>query len=255
MQGTIIKVAVSDGDTVSAGDLVVVLEAMKMENPVTAHKDGTITGLSANAGSSVSQGTVHLRDQGLTADPVEINAGSWYLRPLRADDRIDDRPAVVASCADPEICRWRSRPDPDLVEAMAYIRQRAGEWERDERCTWAVCEPTTGEMLGEVELTSLDLDHGTAEAACWALPRARGRGMTTTALSAVLRFGFGGLGLQCVGLRLGRGQRRVRACGGEVRVPAGGAQARGHGGRRAAGGRARGVPIGDGPLTFVHAAF
>jgi acetyl-CoA/propionyl-CoA carboxylase biotin carboxyl carrier protein len=58
MQGTIIKVAVSDGDTVSAGDLVVVLEAMKMENPVTAHKDGTVTGLSAEAGSSISQGTV-----------------------------------------------------------------------------------------------------------------------------------------------------------------------------------------------------
>ena len=58
MQGTIIKVAVSDGDTVSAGDLIVVLEAMKMENPVTAHKAGTITGLAAEAGSSVSQGTV-----------------------------------------------------------------------------------------------------------------------------------------------------------------------------------------------------
>jgi acetyl-CoA/propionyl-CoA carboxylase biotin carboxyl carrier protein len=58
MQGTIIKVAVSDGDQVSAGDLVVVLEAMKMENPVTAHKAGTITGLSAAQGSSVSQGTV-----------------------------------------------------------------------------------------------------------------------------------------------------------------------------------------------------
>ncbi len=58
MQGTIIKVAVADGDAVSAGDLVVVLEAMKMENPVTAHKDGTITGLSADAGSSVSQGTI-----------------------------------------------------------------------------------------------------------------------------------------------------------------------------------------------------
>jgi acetyl-CoA/propionyl-CoA carboxylase, biotin carboxylase, biotin carboxyl carrier protein len=58
MQGTIIKVAVSDGDTVQAGDLVVVLEAMKMENPVTAHKGGTITGLAADAGTSVSQGTV-----------------------------------------------------------------------------------------------------------------------------------------------------------------------------------------------------
>ena len=58
MQGTIIKVAVSDGDTVSAGDLVVVLEAMKMENPVTAHKDGTVTGLSAELGSSITQGSV-----------------------------------------------------------------------------------------------------------------------------------------------------------------------------------------------------
>jgi acetyl-CoA/propionyl-CoA carboxylase, biotin carboxylase, biotin carboxyl carrier protein len=58
MQGTIIKVVVADGDSVSAGDLVVVLEAMKMENPVTAHKDGTVTGLSANAGSPVSQGSV-----------------------------------------------------------------------------------------------------------------------------------------------------------------------------------------------------
>jgi acetyl-CoA/propionyl-CoA carboxylase biotin carboxyl carrier protein len=58
MQGTIIKIAVADGDTVSAGDLVVVLEAMKMENPVTAHKDGTITGLSAETGSTVSQGNV-----------------------------------------------------------------------------------------------------------------------------------------------------------------------------------------------------
>jgi acetyl-CoA/propionyl-CoA carboxylase, biotin carboxylase, biotin carboxyl carrier protein len=58
MQGTIVKVAVSDGDTVAEGDLVVVLEAMKMENPVNAHKAGTVTGLAASAGSSVSQGTV-----------------------------------------------------------------------------------------------------------------------------------------------------------------------------------------------------
>ena len=58
MQGTVIKVAVSDGDTVEAGQLVVVLEAMKMENPVTAHKAGTITSLTAEQGASVSQGTV-----------------------------------------------------------------------------------------------------------------------------------------------------------------------------------------------------
>ena len=58
MQGTVIKVAVSDGDTITAGDLVVVLEAMKMENPVTAHKSGTVTSLAAEPGGSVSQGAV-----------------------------------------------------------------------------------------------------------------------------------------------------------------------------------------------------
>ncbi|MGH3787726.1 MAG: biotin carboxylase N-terminal domain-containing protein [Pseudonocardiaceae bacterium] len=58
MQGTVVKVAVTDGDPVDAGDLIVVLEAMKMENPVTAHKAGTITGLTAHTGTSVAQGTV-----------------------------------------------------------------------------------------------------------------------------------------------------------------------------------------------------
>jgi len=58
MQGTVVKVAVSEGDPVDTGNLIVVLEAMKMENPVTAHTAGTITGLTARAGTSVTQGTV-----------------------------------------------------------------------------------------------------------------------------------------------------------------------------------------------------
>ncbi|PWJ26085.1 biotin carboxyl carrier protein /biotin carboxylase [Branchiibius hedensis] len=58
MQGTIVKVLVADGDQVAAGDTVVVLEAMKMEQPITAHKDGTISGLSASVGETVTSGTV-----------------------------------------------------------------------------------------------------------------------------------------------------------------------------------------------------
>ncbi|MFJ6076851.1 acetyl/propionyl/methylcrotonyl-CoA carboxylase subunit alpha [Pseudarthrobacter sp. NPDC092419] len=58
MQGTIVKVAVADGDVVAEGDLVVVLEAMKMEQPLTAHRSGTITGLKAAAGETVSAGAV-----------------------------------------------------------------------------------------------------------------------------------------------------------------------------------------------------
>ncbi|CAN7281776.1 ATP-grasp domain-containing protein [Arthrobacter sp. LjRoot14] len=58
MQGTIVKVAVVEGDIVAEGDLVVVLEAMKMEQPLTAHRAGTITGLVAIAGETVSAGAV-----------------------------------------------------------------------------------------------------------------------------------------------------------------------------------------------------
>jgi acetyl-CoA/propionyl-CoA carboxylase biotin carboxyl carrier protein len=58
MQGTVVKVAVADGDTVSAGDLVAVVEAMKMENPVTAHKDGVVSDLAVEVGAAVTAGTV-----------------------------------------------------------------------------------------------------------------------------------------------------------------------------------------------------
>ncbi|MFI6045357.1 acetyl/propionyl/methylcrotonyl-CoA carboxylase subunit alpha [Nocardia sp. NPDC051321] len=58
MQGTVVKVAVEEGQTVEAGDLIVVLEAMKMENPVNAHKAGVVTGLSVEAGAAITQGTV-----------------------------------------------------------------------------------------------------------------------------------------------------------------------------------------------------
>ncbi|MBR7743521.1 ATP-grasp domain-containing protein [Phycicoccus sp. BSK3Z-2] len=58
MQGTIVKIAVEDGATVAAGDTVVVLEAMKMEQPITAHKAGTVTGLTAEVGATVTNGAV-----------------------------------------------------------------------------------------------------------------------------------------------------------------------------------------------------
>ena len=58
MQGTIVKVAVEEGQQVAEGDVIVVLEAMKMEQPLKAHKAGTVTGLSASVGDSVTSGAV-----------------------------------------------------------------------------------------------------------------------------------------------------------------------------------------------------
>ncbi|WP_237208208.1 acetyl/propionyl/methylcrotonyl-CoA carboxylase subunit alpha [Rothia nasimurium] len=58
MQGTIVKVATKDGAKVAEGDLIVVLEAMKMEQPITAHKAGKVTGLKLKAGDTVSAGAI-----------------------------------------------------------------------------------------------------------------------------------------------------------------------------------------------------
>jgi acetyl-CoA/propionyl-CoA carboxylase biotin carboxyl carrier protein len=56
MQGTIVKIVATEGGTVAVGDTIVVLEAMKMEQPLTAHKAGTVTGLSAEVGQTVTSG-------------------------------------------------------------------------------------------------------------------------------------------------------------------------------------------------------
>jgi len=58
MQGTIVKIAVEDGQTVEQGQTVVVLEAMKMEQPINAHKAGVVSGLTAEIGATVTSGTV-----------------------------------------------------------------------------------------------------------------------------------------------------------------------------------------------------
>ncbi|MEU2430994.1 biotin carboxylase N-terminal domain-containing protein [Streptomyces sp. NPDC007861] len=58
MQGTIVKVAVEEGQQVNEGDLVVVLEAMKMEQPLNAHRSGTVKGLAAEVGASLTSGAV-----------------------------------------------------------------------------------------------------------------------------------------------------------------------------------------------------
>jgi acetyl-CoA/propionyl-CoA carboxylase, biotin carboxylase, biotin carboxyl carrier protein len=58
MQGTIVKIGVEEGQDVAEGDVIVVLEAMKMEQPLKAHKGGTVTGLNAEVGASVTSGAV-----------------------------------------------------------------------------------------------------------------------------------------------------------------------------------------------------
>jgi RimJ/RimL family protein N-acetyltransferase len=116
-------------------------------------------------------------------DPVEINAGTYYLRQLRADNLFDDREALRAFAF----------TDPD-----AHIAGRAAGWLADTGYTWAIADPPTGALLGEVGLTALDVHTGRAEAICWVAPDRRGRGIAGVALASVLRFGFAALDLHTV---------------------------------------------------------
>jgi hypothetical protein len=82
-------------------------------------------------------------------DPIEINAGEWYLRALRADSRVDDRPALAdLGVIDPE-----------------HVAHSAAQWSADASYSWAVCEVTTGELLAHVTL-----DPATGEIAARARP-------------------------------------------------------------------------------------
>ncbi|HWO64147.1 MAG TPA: GNAT family N-acetyltransferase [Umezawaea sp.] len=135
-------------------------------------------------------------------EPVEINAGEYYLRQLRADDRIDDGGALVAAFADPEIRRWQGGLlVEDAAGAKKYVEFRAWQWESDQRYSWAVCDQLLGNPVGEVALKDVDPHNGSAELVCWTAAEHRGRGIAVHAATAVTGFGFGFVGLHRISYR------------------------------------------------------
>ncbi|GGK56334.1 hypothetical protein [Nocardia camponoti] len=108
-------------------------------------------------------------------EPIEINAGAWYLRALRADRRIDDRPAL----ADGGVT------DPD------YVATRSAQWADESHFSWAVCVPTTAELVAEIGVTPSP--DGTAAVSGWA--RTGFDDALATGLESVTRFVAGALGL------------------------------------------------------------
>jgi RimJ/RimL family protein N-acetyltransferase len=144
-------------------------------------------------------------------EPVEINAGEYYLRQLRADDRIDDTAALVAAFADPEIRRWQGGLlVDDEAGARKYVEFRTWQWESDQRYSWAVCDQLLGNPVGEVALKDVDPHNGSAELVLWTAPEHRGRGIAVHAATAVIGFGFGFVELHRISYRQAVGNTASR---------------------------------------------
>ena len=100
MQGTVVKIAVEEGQEVAEGDLVVVLEAMKMEQPLNAHKSGTVANITAEVGTTVPNGTPLLEIRTEPASPPAETA--------RGHEPLPDRPEppMIGATPDDGRLRW-----------------------------------------------------------------------------------------------------------------------------------------------------
>lgn len=130
--------------------------------------------------------------------------GSWALRPFRKSDV----PAVTEACADPVTQHWLGHmPSPyGPDDAREFIRTRDDEHASGRGLYWAVAEPETDRCVASIGIGSVNVANGSAEVGYWVHPEARGRGVATSSLRAVVRHAAlptedGGLGLHRLILR------------------------------------------------------
>jgi RimJ/RimL family protein N-acetyltransferase len=124
------------------------------------------------------------RQPSLRAGPALV------LRPWQASDVT----AVVAAYADPQIQRWHLQTK-DEAAASRWIEQWKVLWQNETDASWAITDEASGAVLGRMGLRGIHLDEGRAEAAYWVLPAARGRGVATSALQALIDWAFQEVGL------------------------------------------------------------
>lgn len=134
--------------------------------------------------------------------PTEIAAGGLQLRIWD----LSLLPAVLEAAVDPAISTWNPVrfADPDTGAelqgeelARTWIGQRS-DWE--DHATWAVCDSTSGAVLGYVSLHHLEPRHLSGEVGYWVLPSARSRGVGRRSVQAATRFAFEALGLNRIEL-------------------------------------------------------
>lgn len=116
-----------------------------------------------------------------TPQPILVD-GSLALRPWR----VSDVGSLVTAYADPAIRHWHTRT-MDADEARAWVASEQAAWQEARRASWAVEQETL--FAGRMTLR-LNLAGGTAEAAYWTVPTARGRGVAPRALEAAVAWAF-----------------------------------------------------------------
>lgn len=143
----------------------------------------------------------------------ELVTPSVRLRPWCSSD-VD---VVIDAFADPDIAFWHRRTIDSEAEAREWIDRREHRWKTDAGACWAVCASDSGEVLGRVALTRVDLFEGLGVLGYWVLPRVRGRGIAPQAVVTASSWALHDLGLQR--LELAHSVRNAPSC--RVAVKAG----------------------------------
>jgi RimJ/RimL family protein N-acetyltransferase len=127
-------------------------------------------------------------------EQVEINAGEYYLRAFRHDDRIDDVQVIAEAFADEDTRRYLGRMALDTTGAAeSFLQFLANGWNYNYRWSWAVCDATTAEVLAGIVIRDIDIKGALAEVMCWTQPKHRGKGVLPASLNSVLNWLYGAM--------------------------------------------------------------
>jgi [ribosomal protein S5]-alanine N-acetyltransferase len=156
----------------------------------------------------------HLAPGALSQRPQpELVTPSLTLRPWCNRDA----GVVIDAFADPDIAFWHRRTVKGGAEAREWLDRCERRWKNDAGAYWAVCASDSGEVLGRVALTRVDLFEGLGVLGYWVLPLARGRGIAVQAVVTMSSWALHDLGLQR--LELAHSVRNSPSC--RVAVKAG----------------------------------
>lgn len=128
-------------------------------------------------------------------EPLQISVPGLLLRPWRAQDA----PEVMAAMREPAIARWNAAPSAaaGLEGAREWVRRRA-DWSGGDHASFAMAEPSTGELLGSVSLHRIF--DGAGSIGYWTLAPVRGRGLAALAVATVTGWAFQRLSLHRIEL-------------------------------------------------------